>query len=86
MFGSRNQKSVCFISDLQNNARSIASSGIGQRETLCSDDDSFLQTVLMIGTANCVRSTKRHCQEIPLSERAYIVVGDNLREFTKMHQ
>lgn len=62
---------------LQDNSGSI-SGGIGQREALCSGDDAFLQTVLMIGTAHCVRGSKWYREEITLSERAYVIGGDDL--------
>lgn len=62
---------------LQDNSWSI-SGGICQRESLCSGDDAFFQTILMIGTAHLVRGSKWYREEITLSERAYIIAGDDL--------
>ena len=62
---------------LQDNSGSI-SGGICQREALCSGDDAFFQTILMIGTAHLVRGSKWYREEITLSERAYIIAGDDL--------
>ncbi len=69
--------SICFIKRLQDNSGSISGS-IGQREALCSGDDAFFQTILVIGTADRVRSSKWHREEITLPERADVVGGDDL--------
>ena len=66
-----------FYQRLQDDSGSI-SGGVGQREALCSGDDPFLQTVLMIGAADRVRGSKWHREEITLSERAYVIGGDDL--------